>query len=227
MAKEIFNFSLNLEALPVEPAIHEGIVEYPRVKSPGGIIRIIHTRNETEQQRAVDNFTHLKNIPEMLPVLPSFIRPITLLSAPLLVIDEFAPDDSYVAVRTLGANQNVYTGKTDILDEAEVYFRQHGQIGSTGYGIIPELAIQAQILERALSKHMLTARMSAFSVVVNRTNDQNQPFQATLKIRDLSQITRQAAKLAGYPIWGADCFWGMISTALWFHKTSPPYNTSL
>ncbi len=227
MAKEIITLPLQLEALAGEPAIHEGIIEYPRVESTRGKVRIIHTINEAAQQRAVGNYTHLIKIPEMSPILPTFVAPITLPSVSLLVIDEYAPDDSFVAVRTMGANHNVYTGNTKILDEAEQYFRERGQTDHNGRGTIPELTRQANQVEQLLRKHQLTARMSAFSVVIQQTNDQRQPFRTVVKIRDLAQVTRHLDALEGYPIWGVDCFWGMINTALWFHNTYPAHNTSV
>jgi hypothetical protein len=216
----------SLHALSIEEAVHEAYAEYPRVISGKlfnidlGIVRLIQASGKESQDKALKNFEHLTNT-ELKRFMPTFIYRLNMSSddAHMLVINEFAPDDSSVAVRSIGANNNIYTGSTKILDEAESYFRQQGSVDDTGHGTDPGLASQAKRIESILLEYSLTARMSAFSVVVRKTDNRLHPFQAELKLRDLAQITRQAGKLEGYPIWGPDCFWGMVNTVLWFHTT--------
>jgi hypothetical protein len=226
MPKEIFfrHEQPVLTALPVEEAIHEASTEYPRVKSDElldtdlGTVRLIRVSGGRSQAKALYNFKYLSDT-ELKPILPAFIYPLNLTDDDhMLVINEFAQDDFTVTVRTIGANNNIYTGSTKILDEAELYSRQHGVTDKEGHGRIGDLEAQGEKIAQLLSRHSLTARMSAFSVVVRKTNDPQNPFQAELKLRDLSQVTRQAGKLSGYPIWGIDCFYGMLHTISWWHK---------
>jgi len=227
MPKEIFfrHEQPMLNTMPFEDAVYEAYAEYPRVISGQlltidlGVIRLIRTAGKDSQAKALSNFELLSGT-ELKHILPAFVYPlnISLNDAPLLVINEFAPDDSYVAVRTIGKSHNIYTGNTGILDEAELYFRQHGMIDEEEHGTIADLAAQAVKIAQILSTHSLTARMSAFSVVMRKTHNQQGPFQAELKLRDLSQVIQQAGPLIGHPIWGTECLWGMLNTVLWFHK---------
>jgi len=127
-------------------------------------------------------------------------------------------DKNTVVVRTLGANRNIYTGDTKILEQAEEYYKKIGHIDSDDHGYSPELLKQANDIYTLLNNLSKSARMTAFAAYITKTNNPVSPFIERIGIVDFAQFNPSTGKLAGNPIWGADCFFGMINTALWFHK---------